>query len=407
MAGVEKRLTQRGEPRWRVHWREDGEKQSETFGSRDVARAFQRDVEAAGNRWPPGWVKGRGYPDADLNPSGFSVRSAALKAISLNVKASAATKADYQRELDRYLPDSDPLASVYVEEVKVQDILEWHARLAGTRVSLGGPERRRRRRDEPQPTPAPNRTLSAKTRMHAHSLVSRGLDLMVTNGFIPTNPAKGQGPTTTSNARVQALTPAQFLDLLTYIPEHYQPFVEALARTGMRFGEATALTVRQVNLSQEPPEIHVSQAWKRTTKFGTYELGPPKKKPRGRFFPIDERLAHLLRKAIHGKRPGDFVFTTITGVVIKHSNFSERIWRPAVRRAYDDGVIPFEASIHDLRHANASWLLAAGVPVNTAADRLGHEADVLLNTYAHLFHEGRVQAAEVIGNLLGEDYDEE
>jgi integrase len=403
MAGVEERLTQRGEPRWRVHWRQDGEKQSETFFDEKAADDFRKRVELAGNRWPEGWVKGNGFPKASPNPSGYSVRSAALQAIENNDSASAATKADYRRELDRYLPEDDPLASIFVEVVTVGNILEWRSRLAGKRVSLGGPVRRRRNHNEPQATPPPNRTLSPKTRMHAHSLVSRGLDLMVTNGFIPTNPAKGQGPRRARSSRVQALTPTQFRALLSYIQEHYQPFVETLARTGMRFGEATALTVRRVNLTLEPPEIHVAQAWKRTPKFGTYELGPPKSAKSDRSFPVDAQLAQLLRDASRGKRPGDFVFTTITGLVIKHSNFSERIWRPAVRKAYEDGAIPFEATIHDLRHANASWLLAAGVPVNTAAARLGHEADVLLNTYAHLFHEGRVQAAEVIGSLLDED----
>jgi len=63
MASLEKD----GQTAFRVVWREAGQKQSETFGpGRQLqAKAFVRDVEAFGERWPPDWVKGVGYPPPD------------------------------------------------------------------------------------------------------------------------------------------------------------------------------------------------------------------------------------------------------------------------------------------------------------------------------------------------------
>lgn len=86
MASIEKRTRKDAETAYRVVWREAGQKQSETFGpGRQLqAKAFLRDVEAAGERWPPGWVKGVGYPPPDEGLSGYTVRTAALRAIEVN-----------------------------------------------------------------------------------------------------------------------------------------------------------------------------------------------------------------------------------------------------------------------------------------------------------------------------------
>lgn len=64
MASLEERTRKDGEAALRVVWREAGQKQSETFGpGRQLeAKAFLRDVEAAGERWPPDWVRGWAIP---------------------------------------------------------------------------------------------------------------------------------------------------------------------------------------------------------------------------------------------------------------------------------------------------------------------------------------------------------
>jgi integrase len=39
--------------------------------------------------------------------------------------------------------------------------------------------------------------------------------------------------------------------------------------------------------------------------------------------------------------------------------------------------------MHHLRHRAATMLIAAGIPVTVAADRLGHSPQTLLRTYTH------------------------
>jgi integrase len=57
------------------------------------------------------------------------------------------------------------------------------------------------------------------------------------------------------------------------------------------------------------------------------------------------------------------------------------VWRPAVKRAGLVGV-----GMHELRHAYASLLIAAGQSVKVVSDRLGHSnVAMTLNVYSHLF----------------------
>ncbi|MBI1352118.1 MAG: tyrosine-type recombinase/integrase [Actinomycetales bacterium] len=396
MASLEKRTRKDGSTAFRVVWRENGQKQSETFGpGRQLqAKAFLRDVEASGERWPVGWVKGVGYPPPDEGLSGYTVRSAAIRAIDVNQRATEGSKADYRREVDRYLPEDDPLAEMAVEKVTVDAIHDWHIRLQKRGANSGGPRASQVVSEE--------RTLSAKTRRHAQSRLSSGLNLMVKLGHIPRNPAVGLGPGRSKRKRIQALSVDDFKALLTYIPEYYVPLVQTLGRTGMRFSEATALTARRVELDREPPLINVEEAWKRTEQYGRYERGGPKSLEGNRIIPIDPELAALLRPLVDGKKGNAEVFVTTYDTVVHYNNFHSRVWRPAVVQAFADDAIPFEATIHDLRHAHASWLLAEGVPVLTVADRLGHDPAVLLKVYAHLMDAARNEPALAIARLLGD-----
>ncbi len=71
--------------------------------------------------------------------------------------------------------------------------------------------------------------------------------------------------------------------------------------------------------------------------------------------------------------------------------FGEVVWRPATARA-GLGWLHF----HDLRHAHATWLLAAGVPVRSVQKRLGHKN--LATTEIYL---GELVDVEDVASFLG------
>ena len=57
--------------------------------------------------------------------------------------------------------------------------------------------------------------------------------------------------------------------------------------------------------------------------------------------------------------------------------------------------------MHDLRHFNATNLLANGTDIRTVSGRLGHaDASTTLNIYAHFVERADQEAASLVGGLL-------
>lgn len=84
------------------------------------------------------------------------------------------------------------------------------------------------------------------------------------------------------------------------------------------------------------------------------------------------------------------------GVLPIHPDSLTASWRRVVRKV---GV---ECRFHDLRHFNATQLLAAGVPVRTVSGRLGHRlASTTTDIYAHWVPESDNEAADIMGRILG------
>jgi integrase len=58
-------------------------------------------------------------------------------------------------------------------------------------------------------------------------------------------------------------------------------------------------------------------------------------------------------------------------------------------------------TMHGLRHTMATLMLAAGVPLKTVQERLGHaKAQTTLDYYAHVLEAQQADAAQRLGNLL-------
>ena len=64
MATLTERKSKAGTVSYKVKWTQGGRSgsyESETFTNKRRALRFQTEVEANGNRWPDGWVRGYGY----------------------------------------------------------------------------------------------------------------------------------------------------------------------------------------------------------------------------------------------------------------------------------------------------------------------------------------------------------
>jgi integrase len=132
---------------------------------------------------------------------------------------------------------------------------------------------------------------------------------------------------------------------------------------------------RHVNLTKGT--VRVEQAWKRIA--GGTEIGPPKTEMADRTVNAGTR-ALVAIAPLKGK-PNEYVFQTPQGNVVRHSNFYNRIWAPAVTRS---DLIP-RPKIKDLRSTHASWLISDGVRLEAVQAQLGHESyETTRRVYAHL-----------------------
>jgi hypothetical protein len=81
------------------------------------------------------------------------------------------------------------------------------------------------------------------------------------------------------------------------------------------------------------------------------------------------------------KAPGNLVFTTSEGGVLRNTNFRPRFFDPAAEKAGLPELTP-----HELRHTTASHAVAAGANVKAVQQMLGHaSAAMTLDVYAGLF----------------------
>lgn len=152
--------------------------------------------------------------------------------------------------------------------------------------------------------------------------------------------------------------------------------VRLLGYTGLRIGEALALTPAAVDLERRVIRIEraVSEVSGRQV-FGTPKNG------RTRVVPIPDFLRRDLRVLIRAACGGDdFLFATKHGTPLRASNL--RLHFDMAALAVGQGGL----HIHDLRHTAATLAVSAGANVKAVQRMLGHSsASLTLDVYADLF----------------------
>ena len=251
-------------------------------------------------------------------------------------------------------------ASVPVGSITRQDVKAWAAQLK--RQGLG-PE-------------------SVKRCVH---LLSASLVAAVDAEIIDANPAArlklGGGPP----APERYLTREEFDALRVELPTTGDQFIaDMLVNTGLRWSEFAGLHRSRVDLKRGLVRV-----------VETYDEGAGQMKayPKGkrvRDVPLTPELVEWLGdlswsgkdcgvEHASGRCPGPLLVTTEEGRPLRNSNWSYRVWTPAVELSHVGHV-----RIHDLRHTYASWLLQAGVPLAEVGKLLGHVSAQTTQRYAHL-----------------------
>jgi integrase len=152
-----------------------------------------------------------------------------------------------------------------------------------------------------------------------------------------------------------------------------------MAYTGLRFGEVTALQIRDIDLGIK--RIGVVRAF---SDISGKLFSVPPKSGKERQVPIPELLMgrlieHLSRYV--GSDPEQLVFTTSTGYPIRYSRWRRDVFNPAVAAAGLVGLTP-----HGLRHTYAVLAIQSGVNPKVLQSAMGHsDIRLTLDTYGGFF----------------------
>ena len=211
--------------------------------------------------------------------------------------------------------------------------------------------------------------------LRAHGVLASLLDDAVKARQLAQNPARGiELPRKPRKTKHTYLTMQQLLGLAEAAGK-YKPLILLLGLTGLRWGEAIGLLVKDVH-----PDKHRIDVYKSATQVGSQiVVGTPKThEMRTVMYP------ELLDELLDLDRPGDeLLFINSRGGYLKHPKAkSGSSWfRAACVRA----GVP-RMTIHDLRHTAASLMVASGANVKVVQRQLGHaSASMTLDVYADLF----------------------
>jgi len=207
-------------------------------------------------------------------------------------------------------------------------------------------------------------------------VLSAALDHAVRSGRIRANPARGLGLPRVQRRDYIFLTHDQLHELASATGP-WRVLVLLLGYTGLRWGEATALRVRDIDLNRR--RIDVRRAF--SDVGGRIVLGTPKSH-QSRTVPIPRFLAREIAQALPGKGPDDLVFTVPSGSMLRLPNWRRAVFLSARNRA----CISPRFRIHDLRHTAASLMIQAGYPPKMLQEILGHASiTTTLDLYGHLY----------------------
>lgn len=387
MASIVERPKKDGTATYQVKWRQDGKQESERFGDITGAETFKKLVEAHGGRWPHGWVRGRGFVEEDAIPGDMPFELWAERYVSKLTGIEDRTREDYRRDLRihlsllRHTTMAGVSGPATIGNLTQDDVTDWV---------------RAEEKGEPDPEAEGKwlrRPADPKSIANRHGLlfciVQAAIDS--TPQLRTTNCCKKTSLPRTDDHTTEEMTFLERDEYQRIAAEITDPAARALADwlvgTGMRWGEATALQVRDLTLASDRPTANVQRAWKKAQKgsaSGAFYLGPPKTKKARRLIALSPVQVALAREQVTGRAPDDFVFRAAMGGEWRHANYYNRKWKPAVASAVAKGL-PKVPRIHDLRHTHVAWLIGANVPLPAIQLRLGHESiQTTVDRYGHL-----------------------
>lgn len=211
----------------------------------------------------------------------------------------------------------------------------------------------------------------------AYRLLHAVLNTAVADELLLSSPCRSPANGREDSPERPLLTPAQVLALADAIDPRYRALVLVAGTGGLRLGELLGLRLVDVDLSAGT--VQVEQAATHMMS-GARLLGPPKSLAGRRVVTLPAFVVDALRRHLAARSRDSavsHVFTTPAGQPLDKATLY-RAWRAARAKVGLDHV-----TLHDLRHAAATFAAWAGASTRELMARIGHSSPWAALRYQH------------------------
>ena len=234
------------------------------------------------------------------------------------------------------------------------------------------------------------RTHEKQTTMDFHNHLKSAILDAIDEGLLTSDPTrkviiKGKAPTNKKPKFISQFELRALLKTLN-LPDvpNWDWLILLVAKTGLRFSEALALTPNDLDFAQQ--KIKISKTWNYKNPNGGF--AETKNLSSNRTLSIDSKLSKQFSELTKGLAADQPFF--VNGRIF-NSTVNCRL--NALCKKSGMPII----SLHSLRHTHASLLIFAGVSIASIAKRLGHSSvTTTQETYLHIIQELESQDNEKI-----------
>lgn len=250
-------------------------------------------------------------------------------------------------------------------------------------------------------------TLSDRTVLHHHRLISTIMQSAVYDEVIMSNPCKRTQAPRVERKEARYLDDRQaerLLDLICEKADHpFDVIVPLILHTGMRRGEVCGLNWKDIDFTN--CTISICRSLLYLPEKGVFE-DDTKTFSSTRVIKVGQDVIEMLsdyRKWQDSKakelgsvwNDSGKIFTSWDGKPINPGTVSSWFHKFII-----ENDLPY-ISIHGLRHTNASIMISSGVPITTTAKRLGHSTSATTSKiYAHAIASADAATAQMIQSVL-------
>lgn len=253
-------------------------------------------------------------------------------------------------------------------------------------------------------------SLSAKTVLEYHRLLSTIFAEAKKQGIIALNPAENATPPKARKKTPNYYQPEQ-LEMIKAAFEKEPPKWKMLGMLFMTYGDRRGefAGIKRQSIDFEHKAIYISGSVLYHTRKGVYEKEYPKNE-KARWLPLSDEMGNRLKEYLRWldaerEKWGDswietdYIFTGEHGGMMNPDTITQHFSRMSKRYQKTNPDFP-HLNPHAFRHTVVSLLLNKGMDVVTVADYVGDDPLTIQQHYAHLINRGKIEAANVMNQLL-------